>query len=323
MIRYLIRRLLWAVLLFVAVTIVTYVIFFIAPSNPGRLVCGGQQAQPACIERATENLGLNKPIVVQYAIFLKHLVVDRSLGTSFINQNSVNTIIASAAPVTASLVFGGMILWLAIGLTVGVFSALRPRSLLDRSAMVFVLIGVSAHPIWIGLIFSYVFGFKLHWFPITGYADFFNPPEGDIGGPGPWFYHMILPWLTFGLLGAALYVRLIRANVMETMNEDYVRTARAKGAPESQVMRGHILRNALLPVVTMLGMDIGLSLGGAIFTETVYSLPGLGKTAINAVGQYDLPVVQGTVVFATIAIIGFNLIVDIVYAWVDPRIRLN
>jgi peptide/nickel transport system permease protein len=323
MIRYLIRRLLWAMLLFVAVTIVTYVIFFIAPSNPGRLVCGGQQAQPACIERATENLGLNRPIVVQYGIFLKHLVIDRSLGTSFINQNKVNTIIASAAPVTAALVFGGMVLWLAIGLSVGVFSALRPRSLLDRGAMVFVLIGVSAHPIWIGLIFSYIFGFKLGWFPITGYDDFFNPPEGTTGGPWPWFYHMILPWITFGLLGAALYVRMIRANVMETMNEDYVRTARAKGAPESQVMRSHILRNALLPVVTMLGMDIGISLGGAIFTETVYSLPGLGRTAINAVGQYDLPVVQGTVVFATIAIIGFNLIVDIVYAWVDPRIRLN
>lgn len=323
MARYLIRRLLWAVLLFVAVTIVTYIIFFVAPANPERLVCGGENARASCMVQARKNLGLDRPIYYQYGLFMKHLVIDRSLGTSFINQQSVNTVIAGAAPVTATLVFGGMILWLAIGLSVGVFSALRPRSLLDRSAMVFVLIGVSAHPIWIGLIFSYVFGFKLGWFPITGYADFFNPPEGDVGGPWPWFYHMILPWVTFGLLGAALYVRMIRANVMETMNEDYVRTARAKGAPESQVMRAHILRNALLPVVTMLGMDIGLSLGGAIFTETVYSLPGLGRTAINAVGTYDLPVVQGTVVFATVAIIGFNLIVDIVYAWVDPRIRLT
>jgi peptide/nickel transport system permease protein len=323
MIRYLIRRLLWALLLFLAVTIVTYVIFFIAPSNPERLVCGGQQARAACMVEAREKLGLDRPIYFQYYLFLKALVVHQSLGTSFITQQSVNTVIAAAAPVTATLVFGGMILWLAIGLSVGVFSALRPRSLLDRTAMVFVLIGVSAHPIWIGLIFSYVFGFKLHWFPITGYSDFFNPPEGDVGGPWPWFYHMVLPWITFGLLGAALYVRMIRANVMETMNEDYVRTARAKGAPEPQVMRSHILRNALLPVVTMLGMDIGISLGGAIFTESVYSLPGLGKTAIDAVGTYDLPVVQGVVVFATVAIITFNLIVDIVYAWVDPRIRLN
>ncbi|MDX6517535.1 MAG: peptide/nickel transport system permease protein [Gaiellaceae bacterium] len=323
MLRYLIRRALWALLLFVAVTLVTYLIFFVAPTNPGRLVCGGQQAQSDCIKRATENLGLNKPIIVQYGIFLKHLVVDQSLGTSFINRQSVNTVVAGAAPVTAALVFGGMILWLSIGLCVGIFSALRPRSLLDRGAMVFVLVGVSAHPIWIGLLFSYIFGFKLGWFPITGYSDFFNPAEGTIGGPWPWFYHMILPWLTFGILGAALYVRMIRANVIETMSEDYVRTARSKGAPESRVMRSHILRNALLPIVTILGMDVGISLGGAIFTETVYSLPGLGHIAINAVGNYDLPVVQGVVVFATTAIIGFNLFVDIVYAWVDPRIRLE
>ena len=323
MIRYLIRRLLWALLLFVAVTMVTYIIFFIAPANPERLVCGGENARATCIEQAHKALHLDRPIYVQYLYFLKQLVVDRSLGTSFINHEQVNTIIMKAAPVTASLVFGGMILWLLVGLTVGVFSALKPRSLLDRTAMVFVLIGVSAHPLWIGLIFSYIFGFKLGWTPITGYRDFFNPGEGDVGGPWPWFYHMILPWATFGLLGAALYVRMIRANVMETMNEDYVRTARAKGAPEAQVMRSHILRNALLPVVTMLGMDIGISLGGAIFTETIYSLPGLGKTAIDAVGTYDLPVVQGVVVFSTIAIIFFNLIVDIVYAWVDPRIRLN
>jgi peptide/nickel transport system permease protein len=134
---------------------------------------------------------------------------------------------------------------------------------------------------------------------------------------------MILPWATFAILFAALYVRMVRANVLETMNEDFVRTARAKGAPESLVMRSHILRNALLPVVTMLGMDIGLALGGAIFTETVYTLPGLGRTAIVAIDQYDLPIVQGVVVFGTLAIIVFNLMVDILYAWIDPRIRLE
>jgi peptide/nickel transport system permease protein len=323
MFRYLIRRVLWALLLFVAVTLVTYMIFFVAPSHPERLVCGGQQATTSCMLRARENLGLDRPIAVQYGVFLKHLVVERSLGTSFINRQSVNTVVASAAPVTGALVLGGMMLWLAIGLCVGIFSALRPRSLLDRGAMVFVLIGVSAHPIWIGLIFSYVFGFRLGWFPITGYSDFFNPPEGNVGGAWPWFYHMLLPWLTFGILGAALYVRMIRANVIETMSEDYVRTARSKGAPEPRVMRAHILRNALLPIVTILGMDVGLSLGGAVFTETVYSLPGLGHTAINAVGTYDLPVVQGVVVFATVAIISINLVVDVLYAWVDPRIRLE
>ena len=323
MFRYLIRRILWAFFLFLVVTWVTFVIFFMTPANPGRLVCGGDKATGECIKAATKALGLDKPIPVQYGRFLKQLVVHRSLGTSFVQKTPVNDIIAAAAPVTASLVFGGAVLWLIIGLTVGVFSALRPRSLLDRVAMVFVLIGVSAHPIWIGLIFSYFFGYKWHLTPIAGYAEFFSPQPGEPGGPWQWFWHMILPWCTFALLFAALYVRMIRANVMETMNEDYIRTARAKGAPESRVLGVHVLRNALLPVVTMLGMEIGVALGGAVFTETVYNLPGLGRTAIIAIGNYDLAVVEGIVVFATLAIIIFNLVVDLLYAWVDPRIRLT
>jgi peptide/nickel transport system permease protein len=327
MFQYLVRRILWAILLFIVVTFVTFVIFFMAPVAPERLVCGGDQARPTCMANAIQRLGLDHSIPYQYGLFLKRLVIDRSLGTSFITRQSVNTIIAKAAPVTASLVFGGAVLWLAIGLLVGIFSALRPRSLLDRAGMVFVLIGVSAHPLWIGLIFSYFFGFKLRNFPIhtpiAGYADFLNPPPGQPGGPVQWFYHMILPWITFAILFAALYARMIRANVMETLNEDFVRTARAKGAPEGRVMRSHVLRNALLPVVTMLGMDIGLALGGAIFTETVYNLPGLGNTALLAVSNYDLTVVQGVVIFATLAIIVFNLLVDILYAWIDPRIRLT
>jgi peptide/nickel transport system permease protein len=262
-------------------------------------------------------------VYVQYWKFLNQLVVHGSLGTSFITGESVNHIIAQAAPVTASLVFGGAILWMIIGLCVGIFSALRPRSLLDRVAMITVLIGVSAHPVWIGYIFSYLFGYKLGWTPIAGYANFFSAPPGLPSGPWQWFYHMILPWCTFAILFAALYVRMIRANVMETMNEDFVRTARAKGAPESRVMRSHVLRNALMPVVTMLGMDIGLGLAGAVFTESVYGLPGLGRTAIVAIQQYDLAIVQGVVVFATVAIIVFNLIVDLLYAWIDPRIRLT
>jgi peptide/nickel transport system permease protein len=321
--RYLIRRLLWAILLFIVVTFVTFVIFFMTPSDPARTVCGGEHASGACIRQATEKLGLNQPVYTQYWKFLRRLVVKHSLGTSFVTGQSVNGIIKEAAPVTASLVFGGAVLWLAIGLIVGIFSALRPRSLLDRVAMIGVLIGVSAHPIWIGYIFSFVFGYKLGWTPIAGYANLFSAPPGEPHGLWPWFYHMILPWCTFAVLFAALYVRMIRANVMETMNEDFVRTARAKGAPESRVMRSHVLRNALMPVVTMLGMDIGVGLAGAIFTETVYNLPGLGVTAINAINQGDLAKVQGIVVFATIAIIVFNLIVDILYAWIDPRIRLT
>jgi peptide/nickel transport system permease protein len=318
--RYLIRRLLWAALLFVVITMVTYVIFFIIPANPAKLSCG-QRATERCIKLAETTLGLDKPVYVQYGKFLERLVIHQNLGKSFTTRQSVNTIVANAAPVTASLVFGGAILWMAIALPIGILSALRPRSLLDRSAMVFVLVGISAHPVWIGLILAYVVGFKLGWTPITGYCDFINPAT-DCGGPVQWAWHMILPWITFAILFAALYVRMIRANVMEASNEDYVRTARAKGAPEHLVLRGHILRNALLPVVTMLGMDIGVALGGAIFTETVFSLPGLGQTALQSIQTFDLSVTQGIVVFATLSIIVLNLIVDLLYAVIDPRIRL-
>ena len=325
MFRYLVRRLLWAIFLFLIITFVTFVIFFMAPNNPARAVCGGEQASPRCLAVATEKLKLNRPVPVQYYYFLKRLVWERSLGTSYATSQSINQTIGQAAPVTASLVFGGAVLWMLIGLSVGIFSALRPRSLIDRFAMVFVLIGVSAHPVWIGLIFSYFFGVKWHITPIANYANFFGAPSdsGLPGGPWQWFYHMILPWCTFALLFAALYVRMIRANVMETLNEDYVRTARAKGAPERQVLFQHVLRNALLPVVTMLGMDIGVALGGAIFTEGVYQLPGLGRTAIIAIQDQDLATLQGVVVFATIAILFFNLVVDLLYAWIDPRIRLT
>ena len=327
MFRYLVRRLLWACLLFLVVTFVTFVIFFMAPVAPQRLVCGGAQARQDCMLQATKKLGLDHPVYYQYGLFLKRIVVERDLGTSFITKQPVNHIIGRAARVTASLVFGGAVLWLMIGLFVGILSALRPRSLLDRAGMVFVLIGVSAHPVWIGLIFSYFFGYKLRNFPIhtpiAGYAPILNPAPGQPGGVVQWAYHLILPWMTFAILFAALYARMIRANVMETLNEDFVRTARAKGAPEARVMRSHVLRNALLPVVTMLGMDIGLALGGAIFTEQIFTLPGLGRTAILAIQSYDLTVVQGVVIFATLSIIIFNLIVDLLYAWIDPRIRLT
>jgi len=321
LVRYLIRRILWAIVLFLAVTVVTYVLFFIIPANPAKQACG-QACTTAQVKHVAHFLGTDRPIYIQYLKFLRNLVWHHSLGYSFFNRQSVNTLVLQAAPVTASLVIGGAILWMLIAIPVGILSALRPRSMLDRASMTFVLIGISAHPVWIGLIFAYFIGFKWSITPITGYADFINPPLGEAGGPVQWAYHLILPWMTFAILFAALYVRMIRANVLETMNEDYVRTARAKGAPESRVLRSHILRNAMLPVVTMLGMDIGIALGGAIFTESVYGLPGLGKTAIQAIEGFDLPTIMGVVVFSTICIIVINLVVDLLYAVIDPRIRL-
>jgi peptide/nickel transport system permease protein len=318
--RYLIRRILWAAVLFLCVTVVTYVIFFIIPANPAQLAAG-KAATDAKIKEVERFLGLDQPVYVQYWRFMKRLILEQSLGTSFATRQDVNDIVSAAAPVTASLVFGGVVFWMMIAIPIGILSALRPRSLLDRGSMTFVLIGISAHPVWIGLILAYMFGYRIPIFPISGYCDVIDPAT-ECGGPVQWAYHMFLPWCTFSLLFAATYTRMIRANVMETMNEDYVRTARAKGAPESRVMRSHILRNAMLAVVTMLGMDIGIALGGAIFTETVFGLPGLGKVALESIFNFDLPITMGIVIFGTLAIIVFNLIVDILYAWIDPRIRL-
>ncbi len=320
MLQYLVRRLLWAAVLFLAVTVVTYVIFFIIPANPAQQAAG-KAATTEKIEQVEKFLGLDQPVYVQYYRFMKRLIVDQSLGRSFATRQDVNDIILDAAPITASLVFGGVFFWMLLAVPIGILSALRPRSLLDRASMTFVLIGISAHPVWIGLIFVYFFSFKWQITPISGYCDIVNGSTG-CGGPIDWAYHMALPWATFAILFAATYVRMIRANVMETLNEDYVRTARAKGAPESQVIRSHVLRNAMLAVVTMLGMDIGLALGGAVFTETVYGLPGLGRVAIESINNFDLPITQGVVVFGTFSIIIFNLFVDLFYAWIDPRIRL-
>jgi peptide/nickel transport system permease protein len=267
-------------------------------------------------------LHLDEPVWRQYLRFLWNLVGHQSLGHSFVNRQSVNSLIGKDAPVTASLVFGGAIFWLSLSIPVGILSALRPRSIMDRISMTFVLIGISAHPVWIGLILSYVVGFRLHLTPIAGYCNFFPGTEGaHCEGPVNWAYHLILPWITFMILFAALYVRLVRANVMETMSEDYVRTARAKGASQGRVMVQHVLRNSMLPVVTILGMDLGLALGGAIFTEQIFNLPGLGHEVINAYNFNDLPVITGVVVFSTICVIIFNFIVDITYGFLDPRIR--
>ena len=323
MLRYLIRRFLWAWVLFLAVTLVTYVIFFLVPASPARLAAG-QSATPERVAEVEEFLGLDQPVYVQYWRFLKRLVVDRSLGESFINRQSVNGEILRAAPITASLVFGAMILVLMLAIPLGIFSALKPRSLLDRAAMTYVLIGISLPSFWIGLVLSYIVGYRLGLTPIAGYCEVVSVPEAAVcGGFTDWAYHMILPWLTLAIVVAGTYVRFVRAEVMETMTQDYVRTARAKGAPEHQVMRSHILRNAMLPVVTMVGMDIGLLLGGSIFIETVFGLPGLGRTAFEAIGNYDLPTLQGVVIFGAIAIILFTLFVDLLYAWIDPRIRLT
>jgi peptide/nickel transport system permease protein len=313
------KRLAWAVVVFIAVTFSTYVLFFIIPTNrPGNIQ--GRDITAG----VTQATGIHGPVWRQYSEFLWRIVTVQSLGRSTTSREDVNTTLRRAAPITASLLFGGAIFWMLVSIPIGILSALRPRSLLDRAAMLFVLIGISVHPIWLGLILVYVFGHKLQLFPLGGYCDFFYAGSSEVcGGPRQWAYHLILPWVTFGMLFAALYVRMIRASVRETLDHEFVTTARAKGASEWRVVRGHVLKNAFLPVITMLGMDIGIAFGGSVFVETVYGLPGIGRLAVRSLQRQDLPPLMGIIVLVTVAILVFNLIVDLLYAWLDPRIGVS
>ena len=319
MLAYVVRRFLWAIVLLLTITGITYVIFFTIPQERTRAL----RTQDRGVVDVRAALGVKGPIYRQYAQFVWHLA-HGNMGRSFRTRQDVNKLIGQAAPVTASLVFGGAIVWLLIALPLGILSAIRPRSLIDRVATLFVLLGVSLHPVWIGLAFGYFFGYRLHWFPLQGYCDIASPPPGaSCGGPVQWAYHLVLPWFTFAAVFAALYVRMIRASVTEALSEDYVRTARAKGMSEARVLRRHALRNAILPVVSMLGMDIGVAMGGALFVEQVYGLPGLGRLALRGLRGLDLPIILGVVLVLTTAIVLFNLVIDLVYGLLDPRVRLS
>jgi peptide/nickel transport system permease protein len=314
---YVFRRLLWAIALLFAITIASFVIFFVIPTEPGRV---GQGRSSETID-LRNSLGIEGPIYEEYGKFVWR-IGHGSFGESWSQRRPVNELVLDAIPITMSLVFGGALIWLLIAVPVGVLSAFRPRSLLDRVATILVLIGVSTHPVWIGLILAYFFGDRMQLMPVGGYCDLISP-ETRCGGPVQWAYHLILPWLTFGLLYAALYMRMVRASVLETMNEDYVRTARAKGAGEWLILRSHILRNASLPLVTMLAMDLGVWIVNAIFVERVFGLPGVGSLFAASVRRNDRPVVMGIIIFVAVTIVVFNLVVDLLYAWMDPRVGLQ
>jgi peptide/nickel transport system permease protein len=317
---FILRRMFWALGLGFAVTLILFVVFFVLPSAGG----------PGAHGRAVE-LGLQTQFDVQgsfgerYVHFLDRIVLHADLGRSTRSEEPVTTVIGHTLPVTASLLVGGALLWLLIAIPVGLLSALRPRSLLDRGLMVLVLVGVSAHPVTIGLIFSYLLGVKAHAFPIAGYCDLHYHADSTnfCGGPSYWAYHLFLPWLTFALIFAALYARMIRSSLLETLGEDYVRTARAKGAGSFRVMRTHVFRNALLPVVTMLGMDVGIAFAGALFIETIFSLPGMGQLLVHSIAAGDLPIVLGIALTVSLAVVIANLLVDIACSLIDPRIRLR
>jgi peptide/nickel transport system permease protein len=333
---FVVRRLIISVLLLVIVSMTVFAIFFLVPRLVGQTPEGmalryvGRDATPQAVQGAMRRLHLDDPIYVQYGRFVKGIVVgqDYSLGPqqarcpapcfgySFNNNQPVWGTLVDRLPVTASLAFGASILWLTSGVAVGVLSALRRGSVFDRAAMSVALAGVSLPIYFTGLVslslFSYTFGL----FPGGGsYTPFFENPL-------KWAYALVLPWVTLAFLYAALYARLTRAGMLETMGEDYIRTARAKGLPERTVVTKHALRSSLTPIITIFGLDLGLLLGGAVLTESTFSLPGLGKLVIDGIRNNDLPVVLGVTMFAAFFVVIANLVVDVLYAAVDPRVRL-
>jgi peptide/nickel transport system permease protein len=317
--RFLIRRLALGVLVLWLITMAVFGLFFVAPNNVARTLAG-RQATPQTVAAIAHRLGLDQPLWKQYLTFVgKALRGD--LGYDYYHQVPVTTILGAALPITISLVVGGAVIWLVLGLFNGVVSAVRPRSFTDRSLTALSLFFYSMPTFLLGLGLIYVLYFRL---TLAGHSAF--PAGGYAGlgsGIGPWAQHLLLPWFTLALVSAATYTRLTRASMLDVLGEDFIRTARSKGVREGRVVVRHGLRAALTPVVTQFGIDVGTLLGGVVVTETVFSLPGLGKTAIDAINQQDLPVIIGIVLFASAAVVVANLLVDIVYAVLDPRVRLH
>ncbi|GGK43812.1 ABC transporter permease [Pilimelia terevasa] len=326
-----------ALLLLLVVSAATFSIFFVVPrllgNSPETLAVRyvGRTATPETIRQVADSLGFYDPVYVQYLNWLKGIFVGADfdtgagiercpapcLGYSFIDKQPVLPELLERLPVTLSLAVGAALIWLVFGIATGVVSALRRGSLLDRSAMTISLAGVSLPIFFTGMVTLLLFSYQLEW---TASGGSFTPFTEN---PAEWAYNLLLPWTTLAFLFSAQYARLTRAGMLETMGEDYIRTARAKGLTEKTVTVKHGLRGALTPILTIFGLDFGLLLGGAVLTEKTFSLPGLGHYAITAIPRNDLPAVMGVTLVAAVFVIVASLIVDLLYAVVDPRVRLN
>lgn len=324
---FIMRRLFFALLLLIAVSFVTYLLFSALPVDPAALTCG-KNCKPDLIAANRVRLGYDKPIVEQYWLFLKGIFVGRdygmgqaafscpapSLGYSFAQHECVTTLIGKTFPVTAFLSMGAFVLWMFIGVGSGTIAALNKGKWQDRLANAFTAIGVSLPTFYVGLLvlFSVVI-----WLGILPFPHYESPLED----PVKFLNAMILPWITLAILSAASYTRLTRNGMLEAMNEDFVRLGVAKGLTRRVVLRKYVMRSALVPIVTIAGLDFAALLGGAIITESVFSLPGMGKLSIRAVVESDLPVLVGTTMVAAVFIVLANVIVDISYGFLDPRVR--
>ncbi|RSS08535.1 ABC transporter permease [Streptomyces sp. WAC00469] len=331
MLAYLIRRLFAAAVMLVVVVLAVFCIFFVFPKWAGVDIASsfvGKQADPAAVEAVRAKLGLDDPVYSQVWEFFKGIFVGRTyvgggdvthcaapcFGYSFRTEQAVWPVLTDRFPVTLGLALGAAVLWLVFGVAAGVLSALKRGSLWDRGAMVVALAGVSLPIYFTGLLSLAIFAYGLGW--INGqYVPVGDSFSGWLGG-------MLLPWITLAFLYAAMYARITRATMMEVLGEDYIRTARAKGLKEQVVIRKHAMRSTLTPILTMLGMDLGALIGGAILTETTFSLPGLGQKVLDAIKNQDLPFILGVTLITSLAVLIANLVVDILYAVIDPRVRL-
>jgi peptide/nickel transport system permease protein len=320
MARYITRRIAGMFLLLILVSAVTFVVFNVFPSTDPAALRAGRQPSPEVIEAIREDLGLDRPLIVQFADYIWNVFAHQDFGRSYVANVDVLEEIRRNLPATISLTIGGVVVWLTFGLSVGIISAVRHRSILDRTAIGLSLIAISAPVYWLGLVALYLFApdFGVFDLQFLGGQGSYVPFSDD---PVKWLQSLVLPWCVLATAFAAVYARLLRGSLLDVMGEDYIRTARAKGLAERNVILKHGVRSAITPVVTVLGLDIGILLGGAILTETVFNIPGIGRLAYNAITRGDLPIVQGTVLFGAFFIIIMNLIVDILYAFLDPRVR--
>jgi peptide/nickel transport system permease protein len=323
MFRFFIKKLLLAVSTLLAISVITFSLFFVMPSNPAEVMCGNQRnCSQERLSQIELRMGLNEPAYDQYAKFMKAIFVGRTygngaaardcpapcLGFSFRNDEPVTAIVARTLPVTLSIVFGAAVVWLVIGVSVGMVSALRRGTPFDKIAVGISLVGASMPIFFFGYLLLIALVYQTGILPYPRYTPITQNP---------------LAWFGLGFLNSATYARLSRAQMLETLSEDFVRTARAKGLPKITVYGRHALRAAMTPILTIAGLDLGSYLGGTVITETVFGFTGLGKTALNAALNLDMPIVMATVLLAAVFILTANVLVDMLYAVIDPRVRLS
>jgi len=315
MARFAVRRLASMVFVLFAISVITFVIFNVIPSGDPALRIAGRQSNEVTRAQVREDFGFNDPIHVQYVRMMEQTISGDLI--SYSNRVNVRDELVRGIPATASLVIGAAVIWLFFGILFGVISALYAGRAPDRVLTVAAMIGISLPVFWVGALLLYYLTYKVSLFPPGSYV----PLTED---PASWFSHLILPWFALSLVFIGFYSRLLRSNMLDVMNEDYVRTARAKGLSERRVLLRHVMRNALIPIVTLFGLDFGLAFGsGAILTESVFGLQGIGQYVADSVGSLDLPPIMGTTLYAAFFVVLFSAIVDIVYARLDPRVRLN